>query len=533
MAEIDVRQEFLNTLLTTPHRDLAKLHGVHQTMLDGDPRFYVRVAAWYADHGQVRDHKELFVAMLATSDFEGHRDVGLALLRQLPPYEVARVVDFVKGYEAKRRQVLGRPVRGQAAAQPGLLARVGRAVGLVKASQTPIEAAATRRQVEIITEKVGLFVNVPRSMRTEVERYLREREADPQKFDRVALQARKSLKRLYAGLHIQPSAHAQQVLFAGKPPEDSLAFKVKQIAGAQTPIEQAQAIAQYRIPYRIASTIIKEMSPTVLAALIDVMTPQEVINSVGSLKQRGAFDNPDIKALIDAKIKAAKTDKRVSAYKAKVAVEAAGATGELAAALDEVTEAQIKATGAITRATALLIDKSGSMNMALEVGKQLGAMISAIAQAGLYAYAFDTVAYPIEPRGPSLVDWEQAMAGLKAVGGTSCGVALDWLRRKGERVEQIVMVTDEGENTAPLFREAYAAYAEQLKVRPAVILIKIGQATTTLEQACAQLGVAPNVFEFRGDYYALPNVIPLLTYPSLADMVMEVLNYPLPQRKTR
>ncbi len=28
MAEIDVRQEFVNTLLTTPHRDLAKLHGV-------------------------------------------------------------------------------------------------------------------------------------------------------------------------------------------------------------------------------------------------------------------------------------------------------------------------------------------------------------------------------------------------------------------------------------------------------------------------------------------------------------------------
>ena len=503
MAEIDVRQEFVNTLLTTPHRDLAKLHGVHKGMLDGDPRFYVRLAAWYADHGQVRDHKELFVAMLSTSDFDGHRDVGLALLRQLPPYEVARVVDFVKGYEAKQRQPKGPQVRGKP------------------------------REFEVTTQKVGQFANIPRSMRTEVERYLREREADPQKFDRVALMARKSLKRLYAGLHIEPSAHAQQVLFADKPPEESLAFKVKLIAGAQTPIEQARAIAQYRIPYRIASTIIKDMSPTVLAALIDVMTPQEVINSVGSLKQRGAFDNPDIKALIDVKIKAAKTDRRVSAYKAKVAAEAVGATGELAEALDEVTEAQIKATGSITRSTALLIDKSGSMNMALEAGRQLGAMISAIAKGDLYAYAFDTVAYPIEPRGPSLVDWEKAMAGLHATGGTSCGVALDWLRRKGQRVEQIVMVTDEGENTAPLFRDAYTAYADEWKVRPAVILIKIGQASNTLEQACAQLGVAPNVFEFRGDYYALPNVIPLLTYPSLADMVMEILSYPLPQRKTR
>ena len=59
-------------------------------------------------------------------------------------------------------------------------------------------------------------------------------------------------------------------------------------------------------------------------------------------------------------------------------VEAAGATGELAEALDEVTEAQVKATGTISRSTALLIDKSGSMNVAIEVGRQLGAMISAI-----------------------------------------------------------------------------------------------------------------------------------------------------------
>jgi hypothetical protein len=39
------------------------------------------------------------------------------------------------------------------------------------------------------------------------------------------------------------------------------------------------------------------------------------------------------------------------------------------------------------------------------------------------------------------------------------------------------------------------------------------------------------VFEFRGDYYALPNVIPLLTRPSQAELLMEILNYPLPRRR--
>ena len=313
--EHDLRSEMINTILTTPHRDLSALHPVHKAMIEQDPIFYVHLAAWYADHGAIRDHKEMFVTMLCLSDFEGHRDAGLALLRELPPYEVARVVDFIKGSEVKRRQPRERRAAGQKA------------------------------QFETISLRVGLNRNVPRSMRTEIERYLREREADPKRFDRTALTARRSVKRLYAGLHIPPSPRAQAVLFDNEPPEDSPAFQVKQISRARTPAEQARAIAQYRIPYRVASSLIKEMSPMVLAALVDVMTPQEVINNVSSLKKRGAFDNPEIKALIDAKLEAAKTDQRVSAYKAKVAVEAAGAEGELAEALEAVTDTQVEGGG--------------------------------------------------------------------------------------------------------------------------------------------------------------------------------------------
>ena len=96
-AEQDLRLNILNTLLTTPHRNLAKLWPVHRDLATQDPRFYVRLAAWYADHGDVRDHKEMFVITLVLSEFDGHRDVGLAMLRGLPPYQVVRVVDFING----------------------------------------------------------------------------------------------------------------------------------------------------------------------------------------------------------------------------------------------------------------------------------------------------------------------------------------------------------------------------------------------------------------------------------------------------
>src|SRR5512144_320893 len=159
-TEQDLRLKLLNTLLTTPHRDLGGVYPVHQEIIALDPRCYVQLAAWYADEGEVRDHKEMFVINLSLSDFPGHREVGLALLRQMPPYQVGRVVDFIKGKDVKRSVKRG------------------------------------ERQ-EAVSEKRGLFRNVPRSMRTEIVRYLHEREGDREWFDSTVLQARRAMKRLY------------------------------------------------------------------------------------------------------------------------------------------------------------------------------------------------------------------------------------------------------------------------------------------------------------------------------------------------
>jgi hypothetical protein len=492
--EQDLRVQLLNTLLTTPHGDLEGIFPVHQEIIAQDPRFYVHLAAWYADHGEVRDHKEMFVVNLVLSDFPGHRDVGLALLREMPPYQVGRVFDFIKGRVVRRRVKRG-------------------------------------DEYEIVTEKWGLFRNVPRSMKTEITRYLREREADPEWFDSAVLQARKTLKRLYASLHIAPSPRAQAILFDDNPPPDSRLYALKQIARAKTPAQQAHAIVKYKIPYRVAASVIKHMTPTVLVALIERMTPQEVINNLGSLKRHGAFDNPEVKALIERKLEQAKADERVSAYKAKVAIEAAGVSEDVAEQLDAVTEARVRARGTIVRSTALLIDKSGSMHDAIEIGKRIGAMIAGICEADLYVYAFDTVGYPIEVAGPSLAEWEKAMMGIQAGGGTSCGVAVEMMRRQGRVVEQIVMVTDEGENTAPYFVETLQRYREELKADPHIVFVKTRGASNYLERRCQRARIPFDTYQFTGDYYALPNLVPLLTRPSKLDLLLEIMAYPLPQRR--
>ena len=511
--EQDLRLEILNTLLTTPHRELAKIWPVHQDMVAKDPRFYVRLGAWYADHGDVRDHKEMFIVTLILSDFEGHRDVGLAMLRGLPPYEVVRVLDFIHGRKKTKK------VRAEAKDKS-------------KRRKKPAKAEAeAKAPVQTVVEEFGLFRNPPRALKTEITRYLREREADADWFDGSVLVARKAIKRLYALLHVKPGERAQQILFDENPPADSRLAALKKLARAQTPVEQAQAIIEHRIPYRVAATVVQQMTPTVLLALIEVMSPQELINNLAALKRRGAMDNPDLKALIEQKLEAAKTGTRVSAFKAEEALKSADLSADVRKKLEQVADTQVKAKGRIARPTALFIDKSGSMELAIELGKRLGSLISAICEKELYVYAFDTMAYPIERAGDDLASWEKALKGITAGGGTSCGVPLELMTRKRQYVEQIIVVTDEGENTAPLFVDALTKYRETVKADPNVCFVRTPGAVTQLEDQCRQKGVLCDAFQFTGDYYALPNLVPLLSRPSKLELLMEIMEYPLPQRK--
>lgn len=474
-GERDLRLALLNSFLFTPHRRLKLIAALHQEAIDADPLFYARLAVWYAANGTVRDHKEVFAGMLMTGRGRELRQIGAALMAQLPPFQVARVVDFMKEVRHK----------------------------------------------------------MPRSARSAVERYLRERESDPQRFDRAAIQARKAMRHLYATLHIKPSPRADAILFKDEPPEESLAYQVKLLARTTSPAEQARLIVQARIPYTVAVGAIGTMAEPVIAALIEVMTPQELINTIGSLQEREALENPELKDRLRQKLAAAVADDRVSAYKARVAASAAGLDPEMVARLESVTDQKVRQSGRITRATALLVDKSSSMQEAISVGKQLAGLIAGVADAPLTVVAFDSMPYFIESEGPALSDWDRAFASIRAIGNTSIGAPLQALRSRKIVVEQIVIVTDEEENTAPYFVRTYKAYAEDFGVAPAVVIVRIGGRGGYLERQLIAEKIQVETLDFTGDYYALPNVVMLLARPSRLDLLLEIMATPLPIRKDR
>ena len=493
--EEDFRTKILNALLTTPHRDIAPFVPLFKHVHDEDPLFFARLGIWYLRNGTVRDLKHLFVAMLCTSKFDvDFREAGLASLMGLAPYEVDGVLDILKGYKE-------RPAKG------------------------------SKEQGKWVN---GIVKNVPRSFKSAVEDYLRERENSPEWFKSVVMRNRNDLKRLYASLRIHPGELAQKVLFDKERPEG---FDIlKQIEDTNDPNEQAKLIIKHKIPYTVAVGMIKVMSPSVIVALVNSMSSQELINNLASLKERGAFDNPDIKALIEKKLESATIDgKGVQALKTRTAVEKAGLSQEMTQKVKDVGDAKVKSMGSIRKSTALLIDKSGSMGMAIEIGKQLAALIAPICSGGLHVFAFDSMPYELTTRGNMTMSaWEDAFKGIKAGGNTYAATPILAMARKNQVVEQIIYVTDEGENGTPTSGVALRAYAESFKIEPTVVIVKVGTASDQMEKSFKHAGFNVETFSpssNKSDYYSLPSLIPMLSKGSRLELLMDIMSLDLPMRK--
>lgn len=518
--EEDTRVRMFNKFMTCPHRDTDLIKDVHAELRAKDPVFYAHLACWYQKNGQIRDHNEVFSAMLATDTYLENREIGLALWRDQPVFMKHKILGFVEGKKVKIRTKTGNKIQR----------------GKKKIDE-----------VRIDEKLVGLKQNLPTSFRKERETFLRWLESDPERFDAVALRNFNDLKALYAGGHngVKPCSRAQKILFEKKYPEDSRLNVFKKVTSASTPEEQAKLIVENKLSYTVAVGLIDKVTPTVLIALVNAMTPQEVVNNIASLEEKGAFDNPDLKAIIDAKLEKATTAKNVATLKSKTAKETGRVKNEeIIKKLDDIADKQVKKAGTIKMSTAIFVDKSGSMTLAIEVGKRVASMVSGAietSEGGIVkpvpVIAFDTAARPITAEGTTLTAWEKAFKPVIADGGTSIGVALDYLIRMNWGVEQIVIITDEGENNIPFFSSVFPKYLEKFNGSvPRIVVINVpDNAGHISHNFTNNLKTANIEFELyqpeKNDYYGLPGLLMLLSRHSKLDLIYEIMAYPLTKRK--
>lgn len=200
--------------------------------------------------------------------------------------------------------------------------------------------------------------------------------------------------------------------------------------------------------------------------------------------------------------------------------------------LEKVVNEQVKRKGKITRPTAVLIDKSSSMTLALDIGKQIAAMLSGVSEGSLFVYVFDEFANKIVADGKELSDWDRALQRVFPGGASSLGAPIEAMRLADEVVEQMIIVSDGHENCKPAFVETFKNYCQDLKVVPTLVLVRVGEQDDMFEKHLSKNSIESETYAFEGDYYSLPNLIPMLSRPTRLELIMEIIETELPERQS-
>jgi hypothetical protein len=62
------------------------------------------------------------------------------------------------------------------------------------------------------------------------------------------------------------------------------------------------------------------------------------------------------------------------------------------------------------------------------------------------------------------------------------------------------------------------------------VIVQVGEVNRGFAEKMEAAGIGANRFKFAGDYYSLPNVLPLLALPSMAELVEAIMRIELPTR---
>lgn len=465
------KTQIIQQLTRSPHGDLTGYVATTLAAATQDPEFMAHLIAWNHENGQIRDAKvALPVITLGVRDFVDElRENSLAHLARLDPRNFVRALTFAR--------------------------------------QTKVP---------------GHY----RTFGDLVIRYVRHLEANGKRWERAAMQHRKSLKTLYAIYHIKPCLRAQRVLFEGKYISGD-AFDSLARLGQMAPQDAAEAIVKHKIPYLVAVGAMGQRmkNADVLLAIMERMSANELATNMKMLEKFGVRNDPALRAKLEEKLGKLGKSKTLT-LKTTKAVEAVADDG-LREKLRAAQAKQIKSQG-VDGNWLVLGDASGSMHEAIKVASELAGALTSFVKGKVHLIFFDTAPRYMDVTGLDHDAVLEKTKHVRAGGATSIGCGLQYCVDRAIDIDGVAVVSDGGENNRPTFAQAHAAYTKAFGKQLPVYWYKLGAHTNDLwgrgvERECE---AAVEEFDLTGgfDYYSLPNIAKTMRSQrySLVDDIMQV-----------
>jgi hypothetical protein len=463
----------LSALLKIEHGNLENFVSEALPTAEREPGLFAHAMAWNQNNGRVRDSKIAFpILALRTEAMENEElaQNAVACLASLDPRQLVKAYQFNKSLSSNGKTI-----------------RHGR-----------------RRMLE-----------------DALKRYLLVREASPNWWNASALRNRSAMRTLYAVAHKKPDPFAQKILFSKDYPTDSVFAVLKQLRQMDT-LEAAAKIMKYKIPITVAAGAgVKLDDKDVLLALIGNMTTNELITASSQLSRLKSWQLPVVREAYSEATKKAPKDKRVNVLKASRAAKSSAAPAKELAALKEAATQSLKK---IKGDWLVLADRSPSMHLSIEAGKQLAGLLAHRVEGKVHLVFFDAQPISFEVQGKSLDAIEQMTRHIGTGSATSIGCGLRWLRSQKLDVDGIVLISDGEENTVPYFPEEYL----RLGAEPALYFLLMVGGRDNLSPRLEQAGIPATTFDVRSgfDYYAMTNVVNVLK-PQTYGFLAEVMETPL------
>lgn len=473
------KQRLISELSKSPHGALKEYVPIGQQAVKQENEFFAHLIAWDRIKGQIRDSKvALPVIGLIDQTEPEFIDNALAHIALLGPRELERAYRFA------------------------------------------LELRLTGKM---------------RQLRSLVENYLHTKEQD-RGWDHLAIQHRGTLKGLYALAHAKPLKERTNVVLYGRNfdktkallPKGSVFEAVANLKNMSA-TEAAGTIMKYRVPFLIAMGALgaKAKDTDLVLALIGAMTPSELTTNVKMLEKLGMKTNPALRGAFDAAMAKAATSQK-NTLKTTKAVEAVEDEG-LKDKLRGLQAKQIAAAGGPDGDWVILADMSGSMNHAIETARHIAGSLTQFVKGRVGLIFFNTSPVAVDVTGLSLDQIQEKTRMFRAVGGTSIGCGLNKMLVEKLAVDGIVIVSDGGDNTAPLFATVYPKYAKFVDKDVPVYFYHLDGEADSLTPTMHAAGIEMQTFDLRGsklDYYSIPNTVKTLRSNQYS-LVDEILGTPL------
>lgn len=472
------RNELIASLSKSSHGKLIDYEPITRRAAKEQPEFLSHLLAWNYLKGQVRDSKvALPTITLSVEGFpEEYRENSLAHLALLDPRNLLRAIRFSK------------EIRQPASSGKNALNRL-------------------------------------------VSRYLRTREENWRLWERTAVQHRNTMRELYALCHVKPSEMANVILYrrgldkgVRDYPKGSIFESISQLKN-MTASEAAGTILNRKIPFLIAAGALgKRMKePDIVLALIERMTPTELVTNTKLLQKLGIKTDPALRSAFEKGLAKAQGSKK-NTLKTSRAAEAMEEIDEsIAEKLKALQEKQIASVSGIEGNWLVLADKSGSMSQAIDLSRHVSATLARFVKGNVHLVFFDESPRYFNATSKTLEEITNSTKSVTAVGGTSIGCGLSYAIENKFEIDGIAIISDGGENRSPTFADYYRALAASTGKTIPVYFYKCSGEIDRFTLNCS--GIDVQTFDLRGsniDYYSVVNTTQTLRANkySLADEIL-------------